>query len=183
MLTLGVHDGHTATAALFEDGEIIAAISEERLNRKKEWSGFPKLAIRKCLEITGKTAAEIEAVGFCSLMPQIGFDSYLKPHLHKKLFSYASKILPEKLLQSPKNIPRLQKLAGYMFKGRQREGKKNLLDLGIKTGKVIPELESRPGNAGHYTGQLGRCRLRRHQYRQGRKAGESGRCFQLQFHL
>lgn len=136
MLTLGVHDGHTATAALFEDGEIIAAISEERLNRKKEWNGFPELAIRKCLEITGKTVGEIDAVGVCSLMPQIGFDSYLKPHGYKKLFSYASKILPEKFLQSPKNVPRLQKLAGYMFKGRQRELKKDLLNLGIKTEKV-----------------------------------------------
>jgi predicted NodU family carbamoyl transferase len=118
MLTLGVHDGHTATAALFENGEIIAAISEERLNRKKEWNGFPELAIRKCLEITGKTVEQVDAVGFCSLMPQIGYASYLKPQGHKRLFSYASRILPERLLQSSKNVPRLQKLGGFLFKGR-----------------------------------------------------------------
>ncbi len=44
---LGVHDGHTATACLWEDGEAISCISEERLNRTKEWNGFPAGSIEK----------------------------------------------------------------------------------------------------------------------------------------
>lgn len=136
MLTLGVHDGHTATAALFENGRIIAAISEERLNRKKEWNGFPELAIRKCLEITGKSVEEIDAVGVCSLMPQIGYESYMKPPAYKRAFSHASRILPEKVLQSPKNIGRLQKIGEFLFEGRKRELMAKLRDLGIRTKEV-----------------------------------------------
>ncbi len=34
MLTLGIHDGHTATACLLENGEVIACISEDRINRQ-----------------------------------------------------------------------------------------------------------------------------------------------------
>ena len=43
MLTLGIHDGHTSTACLMEDGEVISCISEERIVREKEWTGFPAM--------------------------------------------------------------------------------------------------------------------------------------------
>jgi len=32
---LGIHDGHNATAAIMDDGNIAAMISEERLTYKK----------------------------------------------------------------------------------------------------------------------------------------------------
>ena len=32
MRVLGIHDGHSSSAALIEDGKVIAAIQEERLN-------------------------------------------------------------------------------------------------------------------------------------------------------
>lgn len=42
---LGIHFGHDATAVLMKDGEIIEAMSEERLSRQKKHVGFPHLAL------------------------------------------------------------------------------------------------------------------------------------------
>ena len=51
MIILGIHDGHNAGAALLKDGKVLAAISEERLNNIKNYSGPPLLAIKKVYEI------------------------------------------------------------------------------------------------------------------------------------
>ncbi len=48
---LGVHDGHNAGAALVQNGTVIAAISEERLNNIKNYSGVPIQAVQKVFEI------------------------------------------------------------------------------------------------------------------------------------
>jgi carbamoyltransferase len=59
---LGIHDGHNASAALLVDGEIIAAVQEERFNREKNWSGFPRRSIEWVLEASGVDSAELDAV-------------------------------------------------------------------------------------------------------------------------
>ncbi len=41
MNVLGIHYGHNATAALVKDGQLVFALSEERLNRLKNSNGFP----------------------------------------------------------------------------------------------------------------------------------------------
>ena len=41
MNVVGIHDGHTAAAALARDGRIVAAVQEERFTRIKNWAGFP----------------------------------------------------------------------------------------------------------------------------------------------
>ena len=66
MLILGIHDGHNATAAVLKDGKIIAAISEERLARRKNEPGYPVRAINKVLEITGFTPVDIDYVALAS---------------------------------------------------------------------------------------------------------------------
>lgn len=64
MKVLGIHDGHNATAALLEDGRIIAAISEERLARIKNLDCFPTRAIKECLRIAGCSPADVDFVAF-----------------------------------------------------------------------------------------------------------------------
>ena len=60
---LGINAFHAgAAAALLIDGEPVAAIPEERLNRVKYYAGFPKLAIARCLEMAGLDYSEIDAV-------------------------------------------------------------------------------------------------------------------------
>jgi carbamoyltransferase len=136
MLTLGIHDGHTATACLFEDGRVIACISEERLNRIKEWDGFPEESIRKSLEIANKKIEDIDAVGMCSIMPQIGHEHFQNPHGYKKLFALAIKILPQSMLQSSRNIQRIHSLAGTLFKSRKQEAINRLTAMGMRTKNI-----------------------------------------------
>ncbi|MBI4421619.1 MAG: hypothetical protein HY560_12410, partial [Gemmatimonadetes bacterium] len=62
MKILGINDGHNAAACLYQDGQVTAAIQEERLRRVKNWSGFPLQSVRAILEMTGTSADEIDAV-------------------------------------------------------------------------------------------------------------------------
>ena len=53
MNILGLNAFHgDASAALLRDGQLAAALEEERLNRVKHWAGLPVLAAKACLEGT-----------------------------------------------------------------------------------------------------------------------------------
>lgn len=136
MLTLGVHDGHTSTACLMNNGEVIACISEDRLNRNKEFAGFPRQAMDKCLEISNFTPDQVDAVGICSTMPQIGHAAYFQPPWYKRAFSVATRVLPATLLQSPANVARIQSLGKILFKERQTRLRGDLKTAGVTTDKV-----------------------------------------------
>lgn len=131
MLTLGIHDGHTATAAILENGKIVACISEERLNRQKEWAGFPELAISKCLEITKMQPEDFDAIGICSFMPQIGHKDYDNPNWLKKLSGCSVKVIPRSLLQSERNIRLLQAVGKLTSKKRKEFYRRQLQKLGF----------------------------------------------------
>ncbi len=61
MNILGIcHDVFICSAAVVVDGTVVAAIPEERLDRKKLSSVFPTLAIGRCLEMAGMTLADID---------------------------------------------------------------------------------------------------------------------------
>src|ERR1041385_7766008 len=61
MHILGLNAFHgDASAALFSDGQLAAAMEEERFNRVKHWAGFPALAAKWCLE--GSDGAEHVAI-------------------------------------------------------------------------------------------------------------------------
>ena len=63
MLILGLNMFHAdASAALVQDGEVVFAIAEERLNRIKHYAGFPTLAIRACLDFAGAKITDIDHV-------------------------------------------------------------------------------------------------------------------------
>jgi len=64
MHILGINAYHAdVSAVLVRDGELVAAVEEERFRRIKHVSGFPTQAIRACLEIAGLTGADIDHVG------------------------------------------------------------------------------------------------------------------------
>ena len=53
MNILGLNAFHgDASAALLRDGQLVAALEEERLNRVKHWAGLPVLAAKACLQGT-----------------------------------------------------------------------------------------------------------------------------------
>jgi carbamoyltransferase len=66
IFVLGVHDGHTAGAAIIKNGKVIAAISEERLTNNKNQSGTPVLSIAKVFDIAGITPGEVALAAISS---------------------------------------------------------------------------------------------------------------------
>ena len=84
---LGLNAFHgDASAALLVDGELVAAIEEERLNRIKHWAGFPAESIRSCLKQAGIDAEEIDHVGIsfdpkANLAKRAGFVLRQRPSL------------------------------------------------------------------------------------------------------
>ncbi len=57
-----ISQGHDSAAALVVDGEVVAAVAEERLARRKHTGKFPRLAIESCLEQAGLEPSELDAV-------------------------------------------------------------------------------------------------------------------------
>jgi len=95
---LGINAFHAdASAVLLADGECAGAIAEERLNRVKHFAGFPKLAIRKVLDMAGITIDDVEHIA-------IGRDSTAN--------------LAQKVAFSVANLPRIGKLAKQRLENR-----------------------------------------------------------------
>lgn len=63
MYILGLTTLGDSAAALIRDGELIAAVEEERFSRVKHHSGFPYHSIQFCLDLAGITLADVEHVG------------------------------------------------------------------------------------------------------------------------
>ena len=62
MIVLGINAYHgDVSAALLVDGQLVAAIEEERFRRVKHWAGFPEQSIHACLRIAGATPRDIDA--------------------------------------------------------------------------------------------------------------------------
>jgi len=63
MYILGLTTLGDSAASLIKDGQLIAAVEEERFSRVKHHSGFPYNAIQFCLDQAGITLKEVEHVG------------------------------------------------------------------------------------------------------------------------
>jgi len=60
---LGINAYHgDSSACLVKDGELVAAVEEERFRRIKHWAGFPKQSIRYCLEHPGININDIDHI-------------------------------------------------------------------------------------------------------------------------
>jgi carbamoyltransferase len=51
-----------ASAAIIQDGKILFAVAEERLNRHKHYGGFPALSVKACLDAVGAKITDVEHV-------------------------------------------------------------------------------------------------------------------------
>jgi carbamoyltransferase len=71
---------HDSAACLLKDGEILAAVSEERLSRKKGDPAFPARAVAFCLEQAGITTKDLAFVGFYD-KPILKFERILETYL------------------------------------------------------------------------------------------------------
>jgi carbamoyltransferase len=66
MLTLGINYSqmHDSSACIVRDGELLFAVAEERISRLKHDAGFPKNAIRACLNFASVRAEQLDEVCF-----------------------------------------------------------------------------------------------------------------------
>jgi carbamoyltransferase len=55
---------HNSAACIIKDGEVVAAVEEERFTRKKFDDGFPSEAIDYCMNEAGITTKDLECVAF-----------------------------------------------------------------------------------------------------------------------
>ncbi len=63
MIIIGINAYHAdSSAAIFVNGEMIAATEEERFRRIKHWAGFPSEAVKFCLQEAGVTLDQVDYV-------------------------------------------------------------------------------------------------------------------------
>jgi len=83
MYILGINAYHgDASAAIIRDGYLIAAVEEERFNRRKHCAGFPTESIRYCLGTAGVSIEDVD---------HIGISRDPSAHLHKKILFAATR--------------------------------------------------------------------------------------------
>ncbi|MDC0074724.1 carbamoyltransferase [Alphaproteobacteria bacterium] len=84
MNILGISDSHEAHACIVQDGEILAAVAEERFSRVKSDMGYPKKAIENVLEITKLDPKDIDLVAFAGEKGDI-LDRIFRPNAYMKV--------------------------------------------------------------------------------------------------
>jgi carbamoyltransferase len=122
MIILGINAYHAdASAAIFADGKLVAAIEEERFTRIKHWAGFPDQAIAFCLQEAGIGYTDVDYYA-------IGRDPLAK--LGKKLMFLAKNpgssftVVKERFNNSKKvttidaELSRLSGLSANQFSGK-----------------------------------------------------------------
>ena len=78
MHILGINAYHAgASACLIQGGRLVTAVEEERFNRLKYWAGFPKHAIRHCLDEAGFDPKDLD---------HIAISRHPRANLHRKAF-------------------------------------------------------------------------------------------------
>ena len=104
---------HDSAACLLKDGEIIAAVQEERFTRKKHDDGFPHHAVLYCLKEAGIAAKDIDNIVFYE-KPFVKFERLLETYLAfaPKGFASFAKAMPvwikDKLFQKSALIKELE---------------------------------------------------------------------------
>lgn len=115
---------HDSAAALIDDGRIVCAAQEERFTRKKHDASFPRNAIEFCLDYSGTSPEDIDAVVFYE-KPLLTFERLLETYL-----AFAPRGFPSFL----KAMPTWLKEKLYLKKILRDE-------LGLVTGGTIPPLK------------------------------------------
>jgi carbamoyltransferase len=83
IIVLGINDGHDAGAALVQNGKVVAAVHEERLNNIKGFRGVPSKAITEVFETSKINPSELNLIALASYHPSGG----------EKLDSLSTKVL------------------------------------------------------------------------------------------
>jgi len=86
---------HDSAASIIDDGKILAACQEERFTRKKHDPSFPTNAINFCLNYSGFSIDELDAIAFYD-KPLLKFERLLETY-----YGFAPKGLPSFIISMP----------------------------------------------------------------------------------
>jgi len=99
---LGVNAYHgDSSACILHDGQIVAAIEEERIRRIKHWAGFPSEAIKYCLQEANIKPNDLDHIAFSR-----------KPTVHlveKAMFTLLHRPSPKLIVSRLRNTARMQR--------------------------------------------------------------------------
>ncbi len=105
MHILGINAYHAdGSAVLLKDGELVAAVEEERFRRIKHWAGFPSEAIARCLEIGGISGAELSHVAI-SRDPKANL-------LRKAAFAISNRMSVSNIVNRTRNLKKVNDVRG-----------------------------------------------------------------------
>src|SRR5262249_45684265 len=98
-----------SSACIVRDGQLIAAVEEERFRRLKHWAGFPSMAIASCLDEAGAALSDVDHIAInqnsrANLGRKIAFLLRQRPDMsliYQRLFNRSKRSgLPELLKAS-----------------------------------------------------------------------------------
>ena len=72
MIYLGLHNSYQSGAAIFKDGVLIGAVTEERFNREKNYQGLPEKSIDYLLNVANINLTDVDKIVYgmvSSVMP------------------------------------------------------------------------------------------------------------------
>jgi carbamoyltransferase len=129
MRILGIIDSKPSTAAVVEDGRVVAAVSEERLCRMKMASGFPSGAVQTVLELAGLEPREVDAVAVAQRVSvfhpdPVPWTSWFEEEGHQSRtlsFDRVGSTLAPLLGRFPLSWKAHHALKGWVFRERRRE--------------------------------------------------------------
>ncbi|MCM2266175.1 MAG: hypothetical protein NDI60_00215 [Elusimicrobiales bacterium] len=98
MKILGIHEGHLATACLFEDGKLLGMASEERFNKRKNCGGFPWLTIEWLLASTKTDPRDIDLVALAGIVQPTS--EIAEPSVRRGVFFSLVRHLPAMVMGS-----------------------------------------------------------------------------------
>jgi len=76
---------HDSSACVVRDGELLFAVAEERISRVKHDAGFPRHAIRACLDFAGVQAGQLDEVCFGWPHPGAAYRHDLKCYASRQM--------------------------------------------------------------------------------------------------
>ncbi|MBN2384209.1 hypothetical protein JXQ70_15130 [bacterium] len=138
-IVLGISLSHYGSACIIVDGEVKAAVLEERLSRRKFDAGFPALSIRKVIAVAGIEPGDIDHVAVGTMCEQ--FDSNLAQdheyRLATRLLSGAAYFVPLRILETAW-LRKVYRAIFYTYNRWQffRKNTSYFLDLGISPAKI-----------------------------------------------
>jgi carbamoyltransferase len=109
MIIIGINAYHgDSSACILKDGVLLAAVEEERFNRKKHWAGLPIESIKYCLKNLGITLAEVDYIAvnrnsFSAIKRQFKYIIY-NPLSHQLIWNrFKNKLMVSDILEDISN--------------------------------------------------------------------------------